>query len=93
MKLTYEGFSETGMVRSGNQDVFGIYGDGAAGLFLVADGMGGHSQGERASKELKDACTVGGMNSRKESVSGGGMNREEEAFRNCRRSWAPLKRC
>lgn len=56
MKLDYEGFCEIGMRRAQNQDTIVMLGDGAQGLFLVADGMGGHSQGERASGELREGC-------------------------------------
>lgn len=49
MALLYESISETGLVREVNQDrVFAdIRGD--IGIFVVADGMGGHSKGEMAS--------------------------------------------
>lgn len=47
------GASDVGQVRSGNEDAFRI--DAVAGIFLVADGMGGHAAGEIASALAADA--------------------------------------
>src|SRR5688572_19992441 len=47
MKVTAAGLSDVGMKRQNNQDSFLI--NEKLGLFVVADGMGGHSGGEVAS--------------------------------------------
>ena len=39
--------TNTGMIRSGNED--SLFADSRSGLFVVADGMGGHAAGEVAS--------------------------------------------
>ncbi len=38
------------MIRSGNEDSFAVNASGDRGLFIVADGMGGHAAGEVASE-------------------------------------------
>lgn len=48
ISFTFSGASETGRVRAQNEDCFGI--DEELGLFVVADGMGGHAAGEIASR-------------------------------------------
>jgi PPM family protein phosphatase len=52
MKVTAAGLSDVGKKRKSNEDSFHI--DPERGLFIVADGMGGHVAGEVASKLAVD---------------------------------------
>jgi len=47
------GVTDVGRRRKNNQDAFAV--DNDLGLFIVADGMGGHASGEVASEEAVDA--------------------------------------
>jgi serine/threonine protein phosphatase PrpC len=55
LKLTAYGVSHPGRVRSNNED--SLLWDLPSGLFLVADGMGGHQAGEVASRMAVDTIS------------------------------------
>lgn len=54
MKLAVSSICEAGKLRSENQDAILVYQDEEQdfALFLVADGMGGHADGEKASRTI-----------------------------------------
>jgi len=50
VKLIHAARTDVGMIRSGNEDNFTVDATQARGIFIVADGMGGHAAGEVASE-------------------------------------------
>ena len=52
MKIEFCGLLDRGYKRTQNQDMILMRCNHDMGLFMVADGMGGHSQGEKASGML-----------------------------------------
>ncbi len=52
MTTTYTSFTETGLKRKTNQDRITVHMGKDISLFAVADGMGGHSEGEFASEAV-----------------------------------------
>ncbi len=80
MKIAAFGMTDVGKKRTRNEDSF-LLNEGL-GLYLVADGMGGHSGGEFASRMASSTIeeVIQGINSDPEATVISGVNSEEADF-------------
>lgn len=69
MKWQYAGKTDVGRVRQGNEDA--LFADESWGVFIVADGMGGHVAGEVASQMVTERVGPGVSRAVEEGLRGG----------------------
>lgn len=78
-KITSAGLSDIGLVRQNNEDVWAEMPE--IGLYVLADGMGGHQAGEIAARETVNAlCRV--IKKKITSIKGGAIADVRELLRN-----------
>ena len=85
MHLTYASRSDIGMIRSGNEDSVFAEANPYRGIFMVADGMGGHAAGEIAS-EMAVAIVTRDLVRVRDVVSAEGEESLKEALRGANRT-------
>lgn len=56
--MEYAGDTRTGLIRTVNQDSILALSKGEISLFVVADGMGGHTEGEKASRAITESLRM-----------------------------------
>jgi protein phosphatase len=78
------GLTDVGRRRVSNEDAFGM--DEALGLYVVADGMGGHAAGEIASREAVDAVIANVRRERSTVDAVAAGDRSPEVLRKLSRS-------
>jgi protein phosphatase len=73
MKWTYAGRTDVGRVRQGNEDA--LFADEERGVFIVADGMGGHVAGEVASQIVTETVGPGVARAIEEGLQGDALEK------------------
>jgi len=87
VRLLHAARTDVGMIRSGNEDNYSVKAPAGAsrGLFIVADGMGGHAAGEVAS-EMAVQTIERELDTLKELNEALGAERLTEALRKANRT-------
>jgi PPM family protein phosphatase len=83
--LRYAARTDVGMIRSGNEDNFAVDNNDHRGLFIVADGMGGHAAGEVAS-EMAVQILLRELSELKDVDADGSGERVAKALRDANRA-------
>jgi serine/threonine protein phosphatase PrpC len=86
LRLKYAARSDVGMIRSGNEDSYDTNVNANRGVFVVADGMGGHAAGEVASLMAVQSVMTELADLREIDDSGSAGNKLADSLRTANRN-------